>query len=60
MNIKNRLTALEVLAKNKLGKPVRFFRFDDSPEQAAEVAELEKQGEYFVVFTRAIDTDQPS
>jgi hypothetical protein len=59
VNLKNRLTALEVLAKPKLGKPVRFFRFDDSPEQAAEIAELEKQGEYFVVFTRAIDTDQP-
>ena len=56
-NLKSRLAALEVLAAPKLAKPVRFFRLDDSPEQAAEIAELKKQGEHFIVFTRAINTD---
>lgn len=52
MSIKTRLAQLEALAAPKLAKPMRFFRFDNTQEQAAEIAELEKQGEHVVVFRR--------
>lgn len=55
-NLKTRLAALEVLAAPKLSKPIHIFRFNGTPEQAAEIAELEKQGERVIRITRAMDT----
>jgi hypothetical protein len=55
-NLKTRLAALEVLAAPKLAKPIHIFRFNGTPEQAAEIAELEKQGERVIRITRAKDT----
>jgi hypothetical protein len=57
MNIKSRLAQLEALAAPKLAKPMRFFRFDNTPEQAAEIAELNNQGIKTVTFTRAEDEE---
>jgi hypothetical protein len=58
-NLKTRLVALEVLAAPKLARPVHIFRFNSTPEQAAEIAELEKQGERVIRITRAMDTEPP-
>jgi hypothetical protein len=58
-NLKSRLAALEVLATPKLAQPIHIFRFNGTPEQAAEIAELEKQGERVIRITRAMDTERP-
>ncbi len=52
-NLKARLVQLEALAAPKLAKPMQFFRHDGTPEQAAEIAELNRQGIKTVTFTRA-------
>ncbi len=54
-NLKSRLVQLEALAAHSLAKPMRFFRFDGTPEQAAEIAELNRQGVRTLTFTRAIE-----
>ncbi|MGZ8237935.1 MAG: hypothetical protein ACXWTY_08705 [Methylobacter sp.] len=55
-NLKTRLAALEVLAAPKLAQPIHIFRFNGTPEQAAEIAELENKGERVIRITRAMDT----
>ena len=56
-NFKSRLSALEILAKPKFARPVKSFQLDGTPEQAEQIAELERQG-VKTITTRVINTDQ--
>lgn len=54
-NLKARLAQLEALTTHSKPKPSQFFRYDGTEAQAAEIAELNRQGVKTVTFHRSED-----